>query len=168
MTVTEHQVQPRTSRQSSWTRRLNEVAAGSIGLIGVSHILVIHVFDGPKPADEQHIAELSAVATTSLAEGFGRELSVLGLNTGYSVGTGVFATTFAILVVLAGRSAPTIIGRTLFTFTCFVTACTLLVISILYFPEPVTVLAALGTVLFAAVLALDENRSAGEPAVKSR
>lgn len=158
----------RSPRQTSWTRRLNDIAACSIGLIGVSHILVIHVFDGPKPADEQHIAELSAVATTSLAEGFGRELSVLGLNTGYSVGTGVFATMFAILVILAGRAAPAIIGRTLFTFTCFVTASALLAISVLYFPEPVTVLAALGTVLFGAVFGLDENRSAGELAVESR
>jgi hypothetical protein len=168
VSITADRAKQRSPRQRSWTRRLNEVAAGSIGLIGVTHILVIHVFDGPKPADEQHIAELSAVATTSLAEGFGRELSVLGLNTGYSVGTGVFAMTFAILVVLAGRAAPAIVGRTLFTLTCFATAAAFLVISILYFPEPVTVLAALGTVLFAAVLALDENRSAGEPAVESR
>ena len=140
---------------------VDRAGAGFVGAIGIIHLLVIHTFEGPKQASEQAaIAAQAANHVTPLAQGFGRQLTVLQLNTGYSVGMGLLGTTFAIIAILAVRAAPTLITRwSAFNIACTATGAFALWIAVDYFPEPVIAFFALGTACFAWVLVAGPRRS---------
>lgn len=151
MTTTTTSAAPSTAGRIRWAAPVHTLGAAAIGLIGVAHLLVIHVF-GDDTAAEEAVNELSRNTTTSMFEG-GKTLTVFGLNTGYSVGMGVFGIAVAALVILAARSAPQLITRwSPFNWTCVGAAGVLCWIAVLYFPEPAVALCVLATACFAAVL----------------
>ncbi|MCP2289055.1 LIC_13387 family protein [Nocardia amikacinitolerans] len=132
---------------------LTHYAGGTfLGLIGFGHLLALHVFNGADVAGEEVINELSRNTTTALFEG-GREVTVFGLNTGYSVALGMFGLLFPLLAVVAVRAVPGLIARwSMFNWLCAVTACGTFWISCLYFPETVVAFAGLSALCYAAVL----------------
>ncbi|WP_280265853.1 LIC_13387 family protein [Nocardia wallacei] len=135
-----------------WPILAHTLGAALIGVIGLAHLLVIHVFGGEDGPGEQLVNELSANTATPMFEN-GRQVTVFDLNTGYSVGMGMLGAMFAILVLLAARGAPHLIARwSPFNWACTATAAFTCWIAILYFPEPVIAFSALGTVCFAGVL----------------
>lgn len=131
-----------------------------LGLIGFGHLLALHVFNGADVAGEEVINELGRNTTTALFEG-GREVTVFGLNTGYSVALGLFGMLFPLLAAVAVRAAPELIARwSLFNWICAVTAGGTFWISCLYFPETVVAFAGLSALCYAAVLAGGSPKSA--------
>lgn len=145
---------------SRWRLRLHYTGAALIGIIGLTHMVVKHVVNGPLPAREQAIADLSAATPSPLFEG-GLQLTVLDYNTGCSVEMALLGTMFAILAILAARSAPASVGRwSLFGFACFVTSTATCWIAALYFPEPVVAVAGLSAVCFAAAFAAPDRATA--------
>ncbi|MFX0580295.1 LIC_13387 family protein [Nocardia nepalensis] len=140
------------SRSARWAAPVQMAGATLIGLIGAAHLLVVHVFSGADSTGEEVINELSRSTTTTLFDG-GRRITVFDLNTGYSVGMGLFGLLFGLLVISAVRAAPQLIARwSFFNVICVAMAGGTCWIAALYFPEPVIVVSALATLCFAAVL----------------
>ncbi|MFI9531640.1 hypothetical protein ACIG56_00210 [Nocardia fusca] len=151
-----------TTTAARWAMPVHLAGAALLSVIGLAHLLVVHAFNEADPPGEEVINELSRAATTSLYEG-GRQVDVFGLNTGYSVGMGLFGLMLGLLVISAVRTAPRLAARwSLFNWLCVVTAAGLFWIAALYFPEPVVVLSGIATLCFVAVLV------AGPDATKSR
>ncbi|TQM28502.1 LIC_13387 family protein [Nocardia bhagyanarayanae] len=145
-----------TAQPSATTPRwpvLTHYAGGVfLGLIGVGHLLALHIFNGADVAGEEVINELSRNTTTALFEG-GREVTVFGLNTGYSVALGLFGMLFPLLAATAVRAAPGLLTRwSLFGAICAAVAGGTFWISCLYFPETVVAFAGLSALCYAAVL----------------
>ncbi|MBF6212290.1 hypothetical protein IU433_17760 [Nocardia puris] len=148
-----------------WALPAHTAGAALLAVIGVAHLLMIHVFNGADTPAEETINELSRQATTPMFEG-GREVTVFGLNTGYSVGMAVFAILFALLAMVAARAAPQLLGRwSPFNALCFAAAGATFWIACLYFPEPVIVFAGLATLCFAAVLVAGQHKGSGRTAL---
>ncbi|MGW4770444.1 LIC_13387 family protein [Nocardia sp. NPDC004278] len=143
---------PSASTSARWAAPVQITGAALVGLIGAAHLLVVHAFNGDDSAGEEVINELSRSTTTALFDG-GRQISVFDLNTGYSVGMGLFGLLFGLVVISAVRAAPQLIARwSLFNAICVAMAGGLCWIAALYFPEPVIAVSALATLCFAAVL----------------
>ncbi|MEV0033852.1 hypothetical protein [Nocardia sp. NPDC050793] len=151
MTALTSTAPPRTTA-ARWPIRVHCAGAVFLGIIGLGHELALHIFNGADVAGEEVINELSRNTTTTLFEG-GREVTVFGLNTGYSVGMGLFGLLFPMLAVVAVRTAPALIARwSLFNWICFAAAGGTFWISCLYFPELIVAFAGLSTLCYAAVL----------------
>ncbi|WP_067844756.1 LIC_13387 family protein [Nocardia lijiangensis] len=151
MTAMTSTIQPRTTA-ARWPIRVHCAGAVFLGVIGFGHELALHIFNGADVAGEEVINELSRNTTTALFEG-GREVTVFGLNTGYSVGMGLFGFLFPMLAVVAARTAPGLIARwSLFNWICVAAAGGTFWISCLYFPELIVTFAGLSTLCYAAVL----------------
>lgn len=148
-----------------WALPVHTAGAAMLGVIGVAHLLLIHVFNGADTPAEETINDLSRQATTPMFEG-GREVTVFGLNTGYSVGLAVFAILFALLATVAGRGAPHLLERwSPFNAVCFAAAGATFWIACLYFPEPVIALSGLATLCFAAVLVAGQHKGSARTAL---
>ncbi|MBF6088396.1 hypothetical protein IU438_12865 [Nocardia cyriacigeorgica] len=138
-----------------WQMGLHYAGAVLIGLVGAVHLLVFHSpFTEPLPPQEQVIADLAAATPSPLVEGW-RPVTVHDFNTGTSALAGMFGTMFMVLVVLAARRAPGLVGRwSLFSLGCLVTSTSVLWMGFEYFPEPIIVFSGLATVCFALVWAV--------------
>ena len=135
-----------------WPLRVHYTGAALLSVIGAAHLLVVHAFARELPAGEQSVVDLSEATPSPLFEN-GRQVSVLDLNTGYSIGMGVASVAFGVLAVAAARTAPTLVARgSLFSAACFGTAATVFTVSARYFPEPPIVAAGLSTACFGTVL----------------
>lgn len=142
-----------------WHLRAFRTGVALLGVVGLAHLLVKHLFNGPLPAGEQAVADLSAQTPTPMFEGW-RAITVLDLYTGYSVGMGLLGTTFAVLAIVVARQAPQLIhAGSLFVATCFVTCAGTFAVSALYFPEPVVVFAGLSAACVGAVLFAGPSRA---------
>ncbi|WP_194817888.1 hypothetical protein [Nocardia sp. XZ_19_385] len=141
-----------THRTIAWAGPVHTVGAGLLGFIGLAHLLVVHAFNPQDTASEEVVNELSRNTASPMFEG-GREVTVFDLNTGYSVGMGLFALLFGVLAVVAARRAPELLERwSLFTAVCTATAAGTFWIAWLYFPELPIAVSGLATACFAAVL----------------
>ncbi|WP_084501878.1 LIC_13387 family protein [Nocardia xishanensis] len=151
MTAMTATAQPSTTA-ARWPIRVHRAGALFLGTIGLAHELVLHLFNGADNAGEEAVNELSRNTTAALFEG-GREVTIFGLNTGYSVAMGLLGLLFSMLAVVAARTAPALIARwSLFNWICVAAAGGTFWISCLYFPEPVVAFAGLSTLCFATVL----------------
>ncbi|WP_167461028.1 LIC_13387 family protein [Nocardia brasiliensis] len=143
---------PSSTLSARWAVPVHFAGSALLGLIGLAHLLVVHVFAGPDAPAEATVNELSRHVSTALFEG-GRQLTVFDLNTGYSVGMGWFGLLFGLLAIAAVRSAPPLLARwSLFNGVCVAASGGLCWLAVLYFPEPVIVMSIIATLCFAAVL----------------
>ncbi|MFC9892159.1 hypothetical protein ACFVMC_00565 [Nocardia sp. NPDC127579] len=140
------------TRTAAWAGPVHTAGAVLLGLIGLAHLLVVHTFNGADSPEEEIVNDLSRQTITPMFEG-GREVTVFGLNTGYSVGMGLCALLFSALAVIAARRAPQLLERwSAFSAACTAAAAGTFWIACLYFPEIPVVVSGLATVCFAAVL----------------
>ncbi|MBF6332044.1 LIC_13387 family protein [Nocardia transvalensis] len=147
-----------------WPLVVHLTGAALISVLGLAHLLAVHAFAEEGSAGEQIVEKISAATPSPMFEG-GRQVTVLDLNTGYSVGMGLLGVVFGILAIVAARGAPQLITRwSLFGGTCTAAAAGILWIACLYFPEPAIIFSGLATLCFAAVLVAGPRpaRRAGE------
>ncbi|MGW0248940.1 LIC_13387 family protein [Nocardia goodfellowii] len=155
-------------RTIAWAGPVHTVGAGLLGAIGLAHLLVVHAFNGQDPTGEEVVNELSRNTAAPLFEG-GRQVTVFGLNTGYSVGMGLCVMLFGALAVAAARRAPQLLERwSLFNVVCTAAAAGTCWIACLYFPEPPIVASALATACFAAVLVAGPSAKDGARAANGQ
>ncbi len=144
---------------ASWPRALHQTGSTLFGLIGLGHLLAVHLLAPPLPEAEREVAALSARVTSPLVPG-GLERTVLELNTGYSVGLGAVGLAFAMLAWFGVRHAPELaLRRSGFTLVCLAAAGTMFALSVTSFPEPPIVLSAASTLCYLGALV-----TAGGPA----
>ncbi|KIA63503.1 LIC_13387 family protein [Nocardia vulneris] len=145
-------IAPSSTLSARWATPVHLAGSALLGAVGLAHLLVVHAFGGTDSPAEETVNELSTHVSTALFEG-GRQLSVFDLNTGYSVGMGLFGLLFGLLAIAAVRSAPQLIARwSLFNGVCVAAAGGLCWIALLYFPEPVIVMSIIATLCFTTVL----------------
>ncbi|GAA5080352.1 LIC_13387 family protein [Nocardia iowensis] len=149
-----------TIRSARWATPVHLTGSALLGFIGLAHLLGLHVFNGNDSPAEEVVNELSAQVSTSMFDG-SRQVTVFGLNTGYSVGMGLLALLFGLLAIVAVRAAPQLIARwSLFNAICLAAAGGMFWIACLYFPELAIVASGLATLCFAAVLVAGNRRTA--------
>lgn len=135
-----------------WAAPVHTAGAAALAIIGLAHLLVLHVFDGADPPAEEAIHALSRETTSPMFEN-GRQITVFDLNTGYSVGLGLFGILLGALMVVGRRAQPRLIDRwSPFNWICLTAGAGTFWISCLYFPEPVIALSGLAALCFATVL----------------
>ncbi|WP_107654409.1 LIC_13387 family protein [Nocardia suismassiliense] len=149
-----------TSQPVRWATPVHFAGSTLLGLVGLAHLLVVHVFNGDDGPAEEVVNVMSAQVTGSMFDG-GRQLSVFDLNTGYSVGMGFLGLLFGLLAIAAAHGAPGLITRwSLFNGVCVAAAGGTFWIACLYFPEPAIVVSGLAALCFVAVLVGGNRRTA--------
>ncbi|MEV6273639.1 hypothetical protein [Nocardia sp. NPDC051832] len=155
-------------RAIAWAGPVHALGAGLLVFIGLAHLLVVHAVNGPDPAGEEVVNELSRNTASPMFEG-GRQVTVFDLNTGYSVGMGLCAMLFGVLALVAARRAPELLERwSLFNVVCTATAAGTFWIACLYFPEAPIAVSGLAMACFAAVLSAGPSGKDGARAANGQ